>query len=236
MLNIRQQIESGCVLLINKPLTWTSFDAVNKIKSHFRKLQPKFKIGHAGTLDPLADGLLIICTQKFTKTIESIQIQKKTYVAQIFIGATRPSFDRETEIDQNYSTDHISIDLIKETLQSFIGVQQQFPPVFSAIKQGGKPIYLKARKGIEVEVKSKEIEIYNIEFQGYQNQILTIEVSCSKGTYIRSLANDIGKKLNSGAYLHALTRTKIGDYSLENAYNLDDLIAQIRENTLESNL
>jgi tRNA pseudouridine55 synthase len=233
MLDIRQQIASGCVLLVDKPLTWTSFDAVNIIKSHFRKLQPKLKIGHAGTLDPLADGLLIICTQNFTKTIESIQIQKKTYVAEIFIGATRPSFDRETEIDQSFPFEHITEALIKETLESFLGVQQQFPPVFSAIKQGGKPIYLKARKGIEVEVKSKEIEIYHIEFQGYKNQILTIEVSCSKGTYIRSLANDIGKKLHSGAYLHALTRTKIGDYSLENAYKLDDLIAQIRETPVE---
>lgn len=235
MLNIREQIASGCVLLIDKPLTWTSFDAVNKIKSHFRKMQPKLKIGHAGTLDPLADGLLIICTQKFTKTIESIQIQKKTYVAQIFIGATRPSFDRETEIDATFPIDHITQDEIKKTLDSFIGVQQQFPPVYSAIKQGGKPIYLKARKGIEVEVKSKEIQIYSIDFQGYENQILTIEVSCSKGTYIRSLANDIGKKLNSGAYLHALTRTKIGEYDLANAYKMDDIIAQIRAEQNETN-
>ena len=235
MLNIREQIASGCVLLIDKPLTWTSFDAVNKIKSHFRKMQPKLKIGHAGTLDPLADGLLIICTQKFTKTIESIQIQKKTYVAQIFIGATRPSFDRETEIDATFPIDHIAQDEIKKTLDSFIGVQQQFPPVYSAIKQGGKPIYLKARKGIEVEVKSKEIQIYSIDFQGYENQILTIEVSCSKGTYIQSLANDIGKKLNSGAYLHALTRTKIGEYDLANAYKMDDIIAQIRAEQNETN-
>lgn len=228
-MNLIEQIEEGAILLVNKPLKWTSFDIVNKIKWLSKRHIPKLKIGHAGTLDPLADGLLIVCTQKMTKQVETIQAQPKTYIATLFLGATRPSFDRETEINQTFPTEHINLDNIKEVLEGFIGIQQQFPPAFSAIKQGGKPIYLKARKGIEVEIKSKEIEIYHIEILDYTFPYLKFEVKTSKGTYIRSLANDIGIRLQSGAYLHHLTRTKIGDYNLENGLEIDFI-----ESTLKS--
>lgn len=223
-----KQLEEGMILLVNKPLNWTSFDIVNKIKWLSKRHIPKFKIGHAGTLDPLADGLLIVCTQMMTKQVETIQAQKKTYIATVFLGATRPSFDRETEIDATFPTEPFKRDEIIQVLNSFLGKQQQFPPAFSAIKQGGKPIYLKARKGIAVEIQSKEIEIFKIELMEYEFPFLKFEVDTSKGTYIRSLANDIGLRLNNGAYLHHLTRTKIGDYDLKNAWNIDDIEKELK--------
>lgn len=223
-----QLAEEGTVFLLNKPLEWTSFDVVNKLKWNLKKTFSKIKIGHAGTLDPLADGLLIVCCGKKTKTIESIQNQQKTYIAEIFIGATRHSFDRETEIDAHFDTPDATFEKIKSVIHSFIGKQKQFPPIFSAIKQNGKPVYLKARAGKEVVMTAKEIEIYNLEIIDYQFPVLKLLVECSKGTYIRSLAHDIGKALNSGAYLHSLKRTAIGKYKIEDAWEIEDLVAALK--------
>ncbi|MFY7861612.1 MAG: tRNA pseudouridine(55) synthase TruB [Chitinophagales bacterium] len=228
MNNLIQQISQGAILSINKPLGWTSFDVVRKLKFLLQKAVPKIKIGHAGTLDPLAEGLLIVCTQKMTKQVETIQSQHKTYVAKIFLGATRLSYDKETEIDQTFGTNHINEDLVRKTLKTFEGEQEQIPPIFSAIKQDGKPVYLKARKGVEIEMKSKTIQIYEIALVRYEFPIIEIKVVVSKGTYIRSLAFDIGERLNSGAYLDHLVRTQIGDYKLENAHQITDLEHLIR--------
>jgi tRNA pseudouridine55 synthase len=226
--NLIQQISEGAILSINKPLGWTSFDVVRKLKFLLQKAVPKIKIGHAGTLDPLAEGLLIVCTQKMTKQVETIQSQHKTYIAKIFLGATRPSYDKETEIDQIFESNHITEDLVRETLKSFEGEQEQIPPIFSAIKQEGKPVYLKARKGIDIQMKSKTIHIYDIELIQYDFPIIEIKVVVSKGTYIRSLAFDIGQRLESGAYLDHLVRTQIGDYTLGKAHQINDIEHLIR--------
>lgn len=216
-------LEEGVILPVYKPLTWTSFDVVRKIKGMTRKAIPKLKIGHAGTLDPLAEGLLILCTQKMTKQVETIQSMPKTYVASIFLGAERPSYDKETEISATYATNHITEDLVSKVLTTFIGKQLQIPPIFSAVKQDGKPLYLKARHGEEAEIKSKEIEIYDITLLEYSLPYIKIEVVVSKGTYIRSLAYDIGKKLNAGAYLDHLLRSQVGIYNIENAVGMDQI-------------
>lgn len=222
-MNLLKKIEEGVVLSVYKPLEWTSFDVVKKIKGLTRKSIPKLKIGHAGTLDPLAEGLLIICTQKMTKQVEVIQSKPKTYIANITLGANRPSYDKETEISETFSTEHLTKELVEEVLHSFLGVQEQFPPAFSAIKQGGKPIYLKARKGIDVEIRPKQVEIYSIRLLQYHLPHIEIEVCVSKGTYIRSLAYDIGKKLACGAYLNHLIRTKIGEYSIEDSLQVSQI-------------
>jgi tRNA pseudouridine55 synthase len=209
----------GQILLIDKPLTWSSFQAVNKLKyTLIRKynLPKKFKIGHAGTLDPLATGLLIICTGKFTKKITEIQAQAKEYTGTITVGATTPSYDLETEIDKTFPTEHISEALILETTKQFLGEIDQKPPVFSAIKKDGKRLYEHARAGEEVEIASRKTTIYEFEITRMALPEIDFRVKCSKGTYIRSLAFDFGMALNSGGYLSALRRTKIGDYSVEN--------------------
>lgn len=209
----------GQILLIDKPLTWSSFQAVNKLKyTLIRKYQlpKKFKIGHAGTLDPLATGLLIICTGKFTKKITEIQTQAKEYTGTITIGATTPSYDLETEIDATFPTEHISEALILEITQQFLGEIDQKPPVFSAIKKDGKRLYEHARAGEEVEIATRKTTIYEFEITRIALPEIDFRVKCSKGTYIRSLAYDFGKALNSGAHLTVLRRTKIGDYSVEN--------------------
>ncbi|MBN1251940.1 MAG: tRNA pseudouridine(55) synthase TruB [Bacteroidales bacterium] len=216
--------KEGEVLLFEKPLSWTSFDLVRKIRSLIkRKLNIKnIKVGHAGTLDPLATGLMILCTGNKTKEIEKFQATEKEYIADIFIGATTPSFDLETEINNKYPTKHIDLELINQIVNSFIGKQEQMPPQYSAKRIDGQRAYKKAHQGIEVEMKPSEIEIYNIEILNYSFPDLKIKINCSKGTYIRSLANDIGKKLNSGAYLSGLIRTKIGDFKIENAIQISD--------------
>lgn len=209
----------GQILLIDKPLTWSSFQAVNKLKyTLIRKYQlpKKFKIGHAGTLDPLATGLLIICTGKFTKKITEIQAQAKEYTGTITVGATTPSYDLETEIDTTFPTEHISEALILETTKQFLGEIDQKPPVFSAIKKDGKRLYEHARAGEEVEISSRKTTIYEFEITRIALPEIDFRVKCSKGTYIRSLAYDFGIALNSGAHLTKLRRTKIGDYSVEN--------------------
>ena len=215
----------GQILLIDKPLTWTSFQAVNKLKYILKRqydLPKKFKIGHAGTLDPLATGLLIVCTGKFTKRITEIQAQAKEYTGTFTVGATTPSYDLETEIDATFSTAHLTPELIQETTQQFLGEIDQKPPVFSAIKKDGKRLYEHARAGEEVEIAFRKTTIHEFEITRIELPEIEFRVVCSKGTYIRSLAFDFGKALNSGAYLSVLRRTKIGDYSVNDAVSPED--------------
>ena len=220
---------SGQVLLIDKPLQWTSFQVVNKLRWEIRRAFniKKIKVGHAGTLDPLATGLLVICTGKMTKHIDTFQAQIKEYTGTIVLGSTTPSYDLETDIDQLYPTEHITEALIRETTKQFIGDIQQFPPVFSAIKKDGKRLYEFARAGEAVEVKSRAIHISEFEITKIDGMNVDFRVVCSKGTYIRSLAHDFGKALNSGAHLSALRRTKIGDFDVSNALSLEDFIAKL---------
>lgn len=218
----KEQFLEGQVLLIDKPLTWSSFQAVNKIKYTLLKnagLPKKFKIGHAGTLDPLASGLLIICTGKFTKKIQELQGQVKEYTGTITVGATTPSYDLETEINETFPTAHITNELIEEARQKFIGIIDQYPPIFSALKKDGKRLYEHARAGEEVEISSRKIEISEFEVTRVALPEIDFRVVCSKGTYIRSLAFDFGKTLHSGGHLTALRRTKIGNFSVEDALN-----------------
>ena len=225
-----EEILAGKVLLIDKPLTWSSFQAVNKLKYILKRkydLPKKFKIGHAGTLDPLASGLLIICTGKFTKQITEIQAQPKEYTGTIVIGATTPSYDLETEIDATFPTDHITEELILETTKQFLGEIDQKPPVFSAIKKDGKRLYEHARAGEEVEIQARKTTIYEFEITRIQLPEVDFRVKCSKGTYIRSLAYDFGLALQSGGHLTALRRTKIGDYSVNNAISPIDFEKEI---------
>lgn len=226
----KEEFLNGQTLLIDKPLNWTSFQAVNKLKWAIRKkfdLGKKFKIGHAGTLDPLATGLLIICTGKATKTIPTIQGQQKEYTGVITLGATTPSYDLESEIDQEFATNHITAELITETKQQFLGEIEQIPPIFSAVKKDGKRAYELARKGEEVQLKSRKITISAFEISTAQFPNLHFKVRCSKGTYIRSLAHDFGKALNSGAHLSALRRTKIGDFHVDNSKSPEDFTASL---------
>ena len=215
-----EEVVAGSIILIDKPLTWSSFQAVNKLKYILKRkfdLPKKFKIGHAGTLDPLASGLLIICTGKFTKKITEIQAQAKEYTGTIQLGATTPSYDLETEINAHFPTEHLTEHFIFETTLQFIGEIDQKPPVFSAIKKDGKRLYEHARAGEEVEIQARKTTIYEFEITRIQLPEVDFRVTCSKGTYIRSLAFDFGLALESGGHLSALRRTKIGDYSVNNA-------------------
>jgi tRNA pseudouridine55 synthase len=215
-----EDYQEGQILLIDKPLKWSSFQAVNKLKFGLikeLKLPKKFKIGHAGTLDPLASGLLLICTGKFTKRIEELQGQAKEYTGTITVGSTTPSYDLETEINATFPTEHITEALINETLPQFIGEIDQKPPVFSAIKKDGKRLYESARAGIEVEINTRKVTVSEFEITRIALPEIGFRIVCSKGTYIRSIAYDFGLALHSGGHLTALRRTKIGDYSVENA-------------------
>ncbi len=223
---------NGQILLIDKPLNWTSFQAVNKLKYALINklgLPKKFKIGHAGTLDPLATGLLIVCTGKFTKRITELQGQAKEYTGTFFIGATTPSYDLETEIDETFPTSHIDEALIHETVKQFLGEIDQIPPIFSAIKKEGVRLYEHARAGKSIEIESRKTTIHEFEITRIALPEIDFRVVCSKGTYIRSLAFDFGKAMNSGSHLTALRRTKIGDYDVKNGV---DVIAF--EDNLES--
>ncbi|WP_372973398.1 tRNA pseudouridine(55) synthase TruB [Muriicola sp.] len=215
----KEDFLNGQVLLFDKPLGWSSFHVVNSAKWALRKKfdLKKIKVGHAGTLDPLATGLLVVCTGKFTKSIPGIQDQRKEYTGTITLGATTPSYDLETEVDQRFPTDHLTKDQIIHATESFTGRIYQKPPVFSAIKKDGKRLYEYARKGKEVEVNAREIEIYEFEITSLEMPEVHFRVVCSKGTYIRSLAHDFGQELNSGGHLSALRRTKIGSFSVDNA-------------------
>lgn len=224
-----EDFKNGQVLLIDKPLTWTSFQAVNKLRWEIRQAFniKKIKVGHAGTLDPLATGLLIICTGKMTKQINTFQGQDKEYTGTFVLGSTTSSYDLETEINQNFPTEHITETLIREATKQFIGDIEQFPPIFSALKKDGKRLYEYARAGEEVEIKSRTVTISEFEITKIEAQNIHFKVVCSKGTYIRSLAHDFGKALNSGAHLSVLRRTKIGEFDVENAVSPTDFIASI---------
>jgi len=215
----KEDFLNGQILLIDKPLGWSSFQAVNKLKWAIRKKfsLKKIKIGHAGTLDPLATGLLIICTGKFTKTIPELQGQSKEYTGTITLGATTPSYDLETEVDRTFPFDHINEASIHEAVKSFIGEIEQRPPVFSALKKDGKRLYEYARAGKEVEIKTRKIVVFEFEITRIDLPKVEFRVVCGKGTYIRSLAHDLGQSLHSGGHLSTLRRTKIGDYNVDNA-------------------
>ena len=216
----------GHTLLINKPLQWTSFDVVKKIRNTLRSaLQlKKIKVGHAGTLDPLADGLLIVCTGKFTKRINKFQAQEKEYTAEFTLGATTPSFDLETEVNEAFDYNHINEDMLTATAESLTGNILQTPPIYSAIKQDGKRLYEHARKGEDIKIKERIIHVSKFEIIKVEMPKVYVRIVCGKGTYIRSLAQTFGKNLNSGAYLSQLTRTRIGKFELSQAIDIQEFI------------
>lgn len=224
----------GEVLLVDKPLHWTSFQVVNKLRYPLKKLykKKKFKVGHAGTLDPLATGLLVICTGKMTKSINTFVQDSKEYTGVIKLGATTPSFDLETEINETFPTDHIDKEKIEEVRLQFIGEQDQIPPIFSAKQIDGKRAYEYARAGQEVKMRVAHITIFNLELELKENNELHFNVKCSKGTYIRSLANDIGKALNSGGHLIELRRTVSGDFNVDQAKSVEEWTSIIKSTSL----
>ena len=219
----------GGVFLIDKPLEWTSFDVVNRLRYRLKNLlkDKKLKVGHAGTLDPLATGLLIVCVGKMTKQIDGFMGQPKTYTGNFKLGATTPTYDRETAEDAHFPTEQITPSVLEAVRLSFLGEIDQLPPIYSAIKQEGTPLYELARKGKEVTVEPRRITIHSFDIQQLTDTDIAFEVHCSKGTYIRSLAYDFGKACQSGAYLMALRRTAIGDFSIDKAWNLDILTKEL---------
>ena len=216
----------GELLLINKPYKWTSFDVVGKIRNSMKPL--KLKVGHAGTLDPLATGLLIICTGKLTKQIDTFQAQEKEYTGTMIVGATTPSFDMETAVDQQFPTSHITEEQIYAATAAFTGDIQQYPPAHSAVKVNGERLYVKARRGEETELRLRSVTVSAFEITRIALPEIDFRIVCSKGTYIRSLVSDFGTELDSGAYLSKLTRTRSGDFLLENAFEVADLVSYIR--------
>lgn len=222
---IENTFEEGRVLLIDKPLDWTSFDVVRKIRN---TLQIK-KVGHAGTLDPLATGLLIVCTGKFTKKINEYMAQEKEYTGTITIGASTPTYDLESEPENFHPTDLISKEMIYQATKQFLGEIFQTPPVHSAIKQNGKPVYLLARKGIDVKLEPRKITIKEFEITSIDMPVISFKVVCTTGTYIRSLANDFGAALGCGGYLSSLRRTRIGDFKADDALNIAQVVAMIND-------
>jgi tRNA pseudouridine55 synthase len=225
-----EDYKNGQVLLIDKPLTWTSFQVVNKLRWEIRQRFniKKIKVGHAGTLDPLATGLLIICTGKQTKQIDSYQGQVKEYTGTFTLGGTTPSYDLETAVDETFATTHISEELLHKTTEQFTGEIQQKPPIFSAIKKDGKRLYQLARKGETTEIKERTVTVSKFEITKINLPEVAFRIICSKGTYIRSIAFDYGKALNSGAHLSALRRTKIGDFSVGNALSVEQFIEKLK--------
>lgn len=226
--------KNGKVLIIDKPLNWTSFQVVNKIRWAIRRKfnLKKIKVGHAGTLDPLATGLLIICTGKMTKKIDQFQAEAKEYTGTITLGATTPSFDLETEIDQQFPTEHITEDLIQNTAASFIGAIQQKPPLYSAIKKDGVRLYELARKGEHTEIKSREVFVTEFEICNIDFPLVHFRITCSKGTYIRSIANDFGAKLKSGGHLSSLRRTKSGRFDLSEAETPEAFVNKLNNESI----
>lgn len=223
MIASKENFLSGEIILIDKPLEWTSFQVVNKIRWIIKSTYgiKKIKVGHAGTLDPLATGLLIICTGKMTKSIEQFMGQEKEYTGTFTLGATTPSYDLETPINMEFPIDHIDEEMLQATLSKFIGTIDQQPPVFSALKKDGKRLYEYAREGTQVEVPHRKVNVHDFNLTQIDLPNVDFRVSCSKGTYIRSLANDFGKALNSGAYLTGLRRTRIGDFNIEKALSIE---------------
>lgn len=221
--------EEGYIAVLDKPLEWTSTDVVRKIKFSLRKLgYRKIKVGHAGTLDPLASGILLVCIGRATKLVDSLQAEEKEYIAEVTLGATTPSYDLEHPIDQTYPTEHITREKVLEALASLTGERLQCPPVYSAKKIDGTRAYDLARAGEEVEMRKALITIYEIELVEYALPRIVIRVRCSKGTYIRSLAHEIGQALDSGAHLSALRRTRSGGFTLEKAYELDEFLKKLQ--------
>ncbi|MFN0049997.1 MAG: tRNA pseudouridine(55) synthase TruB [Cytophagales bacterium] len=225
MSDFLQKYEDGQVILIDKPQSWTSFDVVNKLRY---ALKVK-KLGHAGTLDPLATGLLILCSGKFTKKIDEYQAQEKEYVGEMILGKTTPSYDSETEVNGEFHIDHINIETIHEASTSFLGEISQIPPMYSAIKKDGQRMYDLARQGKTIELEPRKVTVTTFEITKIDIPKVEFRVVCSKGTYIRSLVHDLGKKLNSGAYMSALRRTRIGAFRVENAQSVANFIDQIKE-------
>ena len=226
------EFREGKILLIDKPLKWSSFQVVNKLRWEIKKTFDikKIKVGHAGTLDPLATGLLLVCTGKMTKQIQELQDQKKVYSGTMTLGSTTPSYDLETDINQKFSTDHICENILRETTKQFIGEIEQYPPLYSAIKKDGKRLYEYARLGQDIDIKPRKIFIESFNIINFENQKVYFEVQCGKGTYIRSLANDFGKALNSGAHLSSLRRTKIGDFSINDAIEINEFVESLKKN------
>ena len=224
------EFPEGYVAVIDKPYEWTSADVVRKIKFQLRKCgYPKIKIGHAGTLDPLATGILLVCIGRATKQVEALQAEEKEYVAELMLGATTPSGDMEHEVDNTYPTEHITREMVDEALKSLTGEREQLPPLYSAKKVQGVRAYEFARAGEEIELKKALINIYELELVEYDMPRIKIRVRCSKGTYIRSLAFEIGEALNSGAYLTSLRRTRSGGFTVEKSHTLDDFMEKLRE-------
>jgi tRNA pseudouridine55 synthase len=226
----KDSILEGQMILVNKPLNWTSFQVVNKVRWLLRKKHnlKKIKVGHAGTLDPLASGLLLICTGKMTKKIEDLMGKEKTYTGTFFVGATTPSYDLETKVDNHFAYDHITPDLVEEVRKQFVGTISQQPPLFSAIKKEGKRLYEHARAGEQVEIPKRNVVIREFELTRVALPEIDFKICCSKGTYIRSIANDFGKALDSGAYLKSLCRTAIGPHRLEEAFSIETLETLIK--------
>jgi tRNA pseudouridine55 synthase len=224
-MNMQEEIvDEGEVILINKPFEWTSFDVANKLK---RACKFK-KIGHAGTLDPLATGLVILCTNKKTKQIDTYQAQEKEYTGTLVLGKTTPSIDLETQFDSESPTDHVTSEAMESARKDLSGIIQQYPPIYSAVKMGGERLYKKARRGEEVEIKPRQVEVKLFEIDSTHFPTISFRIICSKGTYIRSIVRDFGMKLGCGAYMASLNRTRIGDYKLTEAWELEDYILHKR--------
>ncbi len=231
-MEMEDSFEGGRVILIDKPLHWTSFDVIRKLRSLI-KIK---KIGHAGTLDPLATGLLIVCTGKFTKKINDYMSREKEYTGTFTLGASTPTYDLESEPQNLKEVGDISIDMLKEITKHFTGVISQVPPIHSAIKQAGKPVYILARKGIDVKLEPRKITVYEFEITKAALPIISFRVVCTTGTYIRSLANDFGAAIGCGAYLSSLCRTRIGEFTLDQSVPIDEFVRQIKEVKYDPNL
>lgn len=222
-------LQSGAVFGVNKPLRWTSFDVVNKIRWCLRKSHGKIKVGHAGTLDPLATGVVVVCVGRATKEIERYMGEEKEYVAEVTFGKTTPSYDLETDFNGTYPYDHVDERTLRQVLSQFVGVIEQVPPAYSAVRVDGVRAYEKARSGDEMVLKSRRVTIRAIELVEIALPVVKLRICCGKGTYIRSLANDIGKACGSGAYLSGLERTRVGEFSVEDCFQLDDIVKILQE-------
>jgi tRNA pseudouridine55 synthase len=231
-----EEVQEGLILSIDKPIGWTSFQVVNKIRWHLKNQTglKKLKVGHAGTLDPLATGLLLLCTGKKTKSISQLQQKEKIYTGTITLGATTPSYDLETDIDNRFPTKQLTEDLLSETTKKFTGTIEQFPPLFSAVKKEGKRLYEYARAGDKPVIEARKVIVSKFELKRIELPELDFEIKCSKGTYIRSLAHDFGKKVQSGGYLSALKRTGNGDFSLEEAYTMESVVNENSKKNIKS--
>ena len=223
-------LADGCLFLVDKPQGWTSFDVVNKLRYRIRKALgvKKYKVGHAGTLDPMATGLLNICVGRWTKRLSELEGLDKSYTGTIRLGASTPSYDAETEIDAQYPTEHLTLESLREAARQFTGAIEQVPPMYSALKVDGQPLYKRARRGEVIEIKARPVTLHQFELHDFTGDSVDFEIRCSKGTYIRSLAHDLGQAVGSGGYLTALRRTSVGPYLIDDAWELDALLEAIQ--------